>query len=185
MFIESVHSIAWTKPYVDAVMESRQCFNTSYMSIIDSLFIHLSDTTLATYYYSRGLSFLGDRIISDREICQSIIETASHIYNDILWDVKEAVNLQYHKEQEIINNMKVISLQESKELRNKARIRYDKTRDSTIHHIQGLLTSNTIKEQCETFKNENADQPSQIHSIKKCIKDKRKQAIMVYTRFRN
>src|ERR1700761_9734569 len=166
-----INALAWTEPYVDAVLESRQCFNQSFISIMDSLFEQLHDMKLTKYYYARGLSYISHKLQNGHQhhlLCPSLIETVSYVYRDIQWGRQEAINFEYHQS-------KVTDERYKKEFR------YDETRDPTINHIHNLLTSNIIKERCEQLH----IQKDQLSYIRECTKEKRKEVIKVYTRFKS
>ena len=58
---------------------------------------------------------------------------------------------------------------------------YDPVRDATLNHMLELISSGTVKAQCERAMLDN--NAREMPKIKQCFKEKRKAAVFKYTRF--
>ena len=153
----SCYSLAWTENYIEAVLESRKCLNNSYTAIIDSLFVSLNDMSLVKLHYARGLElFMSRKIEKGAPLCVTLQETCSFIYRDILFARNQAIR---RLEETTI---------------------YDPVRDDTLQHIQKLLADGVVRSQCAASV---SDEKRHLPGIQYCFKERRKEAIRVYSRY--
>ena len=198
LFINNIQCIAWTPEYIDAVLESRSCFNESYMSLIESLFDYIPDIKLKNMYYAKGLSFLGQKLHRNDELCQSIVDTMTYVYRDIItWDKEETLNFQYNLFKKGVNaeSVSMKNEQRNKKVINGNYNRYENTlndlqtiREKTIQHILSLLGNNKALIACKKIGNNVIQQQyglsNPLHELRRCMREKRKSALWKYAQFK-
>lgn len=176
-------AITWTEDYIEAVLDTRQCLNMSYIAILDSLFVNLDDMSLVKLHYAKGLDYMAQKIHRGNSLCMALVETSSFIYRDIQFAKHEAIRLIEH-ENVMAEKAASVASSQGRKPKNIPKAKeislYDPVRNPTLEHIAQLLSSGTIKSQCDAIV---TNEKRHIHKIKHCIKEKRKAAIFVYTRF--
>lgn len=157
--IIGAESRVWSPEYITALLQTRQCYSTGHLAVMDSFFDHLNDTTLNDHYYARTMTTLSHRLDRGESICLAIVETGSHIYREITW----------HKRQEIrrMTDKKILPVLHS-------------GREATIVHLQQTLSNGFIRDACEALPALSKDE---LELLRVCVRDRRKESMRAYTKF--
>lgn len=185
----------WTSDYVEAVLEGRHCMNQSYTALLDRLFEPMRDMELTKLYYAKGMNFMGTRIQRGTDVCTAILETAGHVYREMLYGRQYLVNWKFHENErrireaaaaQVIRNGGTVTQSEvaaQQAMRHVARgtedIVKDEDRDATIEHIARLLSTNQLRPSCDAVQ----QSPAQLVEMKLCLREKRKDAIKIKINF--
>lgn len=161
-------------------MNSRKCLNQTQITIIDSLFTKFSDTSLARLHYAKGLQYLAQKLQRGGPLCQSMVETSSFIYRDIKWARDESARRREYEDAEIMKNEKKHGIRPRP--LHKKNLLHDPLRDETLSYIINLLHDGTIKSQCDASVKD-ITKDSYFPVMQRCFKEKRKEAVFMYTRY--
>lgn len=156
LFLVNLDARNWTPEYTDALLLTRHCYDNHVLTLLDSFIEPLNETKLIDHFRARTMTILAHRIDRQEPFCVSIVESASHIYRELMWHNKQDIRRMTKK--------KVVPLMH-------------KGRVATIAQLQLALSNNEIRHACESLSSPN------MTLLRPCVKDKRKDSMRAYTRF--
>lgn len=156
LFLVHLDARNWTPEYIDALLLTRQCYDDHVLSLMDSFTESLNETKLIAQFRARTMTILAYRIDRHEPFCVSLVESASHIYRELMWHNKQDIRRMTKK--------KVVPL-------------VHKGREATLSHLQLALSNNEIRHACESLSSPN------MTLLRPCVRDKRKDSMRAYTRY--
>jgi len=161
--IGDVSTKTWSQAYVTAVLETRQCFDVPFVSVLETLFVTMNDTMLADQYATHLMIELTNLIHSGGEgksLCTLTIDAVDAVYKLISWHKRQEVRRMAEKKVAPRRHMK---------------------HDATISHLQSIISSGSLYVACETIVPSMSREQSV--ALRACVRNARKESMRFYTQF--
>ena len=158
-----VNAIKWTKEYMLVARSYRDCLNTSYVNVTNSLFPN--DTIVQLRQYAWMMNHL-ETAYRYTPFCRALLNVASTTYRDVKW-AKTHTNLL--KENTIDNTLSTTTKEDM-----------DLEKERLADHIYLLLHSGELEKKCTDVGKLTIHEEREI---KKCLREKRKLSITKGIRF--
>lgn len=160
-FISIIVARPWTPEYIDTLLDIRSCLDSRHLAIFDSLFVPLNDTSLTRLYYATAMQTFEHRLHRNEPLCVAIEGTISHLYREVIWQKR-----QYMRR---ISESKIVVVAE-----------HHTGREAFINYLHQVLSGGVVREVCNAI----IVSDVQVNELRDCTREKRKDSIWAYTRFK-
>lgn len=185
IYINQYQCADWNADYIKAILEARYCFNNSFSTLLDDLFEKLNDKSMENFYYAKSINFLGQKIQRNihynadhhyalngnyGDLCNIFLETTSYIYREIKWSPLIRI-LNDGGGSRVGSNTEQINQDTN-----------NNNIELTSNYILYLLNNNIFMDRCKGIEKNGII--ISMNKVKECFKEKRKNAISVYIKFK-